>query len=223
MTAPRRRSNRERRDESKGRILDAAEALFAQRGFNGVSLKDIAVAAEVDTSLLHYYFASKAGLFTAVITRQAPRVNRARMEAMATYAQAAGGAPSVEGALRAYLEPAFTLAIEGGQSEQNYMTLIAQISVSPASVLPGVQVDAFDPAIEAFLDLMQQARPKATRTELYWFYHMLSGAIAQSWARTGRIDRLSGGLCRSDDLAEILEQTIAVFSGGPATGVSPGS
>ena len=89
---------------------------------------------------------------------------------------------------------------------------------SPPSALPGVQVDAFDPAIEAFITLLQQARPEATRTELYWFYHMLAGAISQSWARTGRIDRLSGGLCRSDDLETILEQTIAVFAAGPAVG-----
>jgi AcrR family transcriptional regulator len=53
-----RRSNKERRGESQERILDAAEALFARDGFNGISVKEIADAAEVDASLLHYYFAS---------------------------------------------------------------------------------------------------------------------------------------------------------------------
>ena len=50
--------------------------------------------------------------------------------------------------------------------------------------------------------------------DLYWFYHLLSGAITVSWARTGRIDRLSGGACRSDDFESIAQQMIAVFSHG---------
>lgn len=215
MPAARRRSNSERRDESQGRILDAAEALFAQSGFNGVSVKDIAGAAKVDTSLIHYYFGSKAGLFTAVIQRYAPRVNQARMDSMAAYARTAGDGLNLEGVLRAYLEPAFRIAIDGGQSEQNYMRLIAQVSVAPPSAMAGVEVTAFDPVIEAFIALLHQARPAATRTDLYWFYHLLSGAITHSWARTGRIDRLSGGLCRSDDLAQILEEMVQLYAGHP--------
>ena len=73
-----RRSNLERREQSREKILDAAETLFAQGGFNGVSLKDIARAAEVDTSLLHYYFVTKAGLFAAVLERRSEDVNRVR-------------------------------------------------------------------------------------------------------------------------------------------------
>lgn len=211
--APRRR-NSERREESEARILDAAEQLFAAHGFNGVSIKDIAVAAEVDTSLVHYYFGSKAGLFTAVLARRAPGINQARIASMRDYEATARGDVTVAGAVRAYLEPAFAIAIAGGDGEHAYMSLVAQISVTPAGGLPGVDLTAFDPAIEVFIDLLQSARPDATRAELYWFYQMLSGAITQSWARTGRIDRLSGGLCDSDDMETILEQTIAIFSGG---------
>lgn len=221
MPGTRRRSNTERRDESQARILDSAEALFAARGFNGVSVKDIAKAAQVDTSLVHYYFASKAGLFTAVLRRHAPRVNQTRMDSMAAYARSAGTQMTVEGVLRAYLEPAFRLAREGGESEQNYMTLIAQISVLTSDALPGVDTTAFDPAIEAFISMLQQVQPEASREDLYWFYHLLTGAITQSWARTGRIDRLSGGLCRSDDFDTIVEKTVAVFAHGLTVGETP--
>ncbi len=223
MPGTRRRSNTERRDESQGRILDSAEALFAAHGFNGVSVKDIAKAAQVDTSLVHYYFASKAGLFTAVLRRHAPRINQMRMDSMAAYARSAGPDMTVEGVLRAYLEPAFCMARDGGESEQNYMTLIAQISVMTPSALPGVDLTAFDPAIEAFISMLQQVRPDLRREDLYWFYHLLTGAITQSWARTGRIDRLSGGLCRSNDFDTILEKTITVFTHGLAVGDTPRS
>lgn len=217
----RRRTNPERRGVSQEKILDAAEALFARGGFNGVSLKDIAQAADVDASLLHYYFATKAGLFAAVISRRAAAVNEGRLSAMRRYAEAAGDGIAVEGVLRAYLEPAFEFARNGGQSELDYLTLIAQLNSSPAGAIPGADVTPFDPVVQVFIELLGRACPTSSAAELYWFYHMLSGAIGLTWARTGRIDQLSGGACRSDDFHTIAEQMISIFSAGPAARAAP--
>jgi AcrR family transcriptional regulator len=57
--------------ETRTRILDAAEEQFSKRGVDGVTLRDIAQIAEVDTALLHYYFDSKQGIFDAVLARRA--------------------------------------------------------------------------------------------------------------------------------------------------------
>src|SRR5690349_13006978 len=102
-----RRSNKARRGESQERILDAAEALFARDGFNGISVKEIADAAEVDASLLHYYFASKAGLYSAVVGRRAEQVNTARLAALQGYAAEAGSRITVAGVVRAYIRATF--------------------------------------------------------------------------------------------------------------------
>jgi AcrR family transcriptional regulator len=209
-----RRSNRERRDESQERILDAAESLFARFGFNGVSVKDIAQAAEVDASLLHYYFASKAGLYTAVIARRAGEVNDARLTALQAYAAQAEGRPTVAGVVRTYIEATFALARTGGEGYLHYLTLIAQLNSTPAGVVPGSESTPFDEVVQVFIDLLRAASPSSTDADLYWFYHMLSGAISLSWARTGRIDKLSGGRCRSTDFDAIADHMISVFSRG---------
>lgn len=156
----RRRTNPERRGESQEKILDGAEALFARGGFNGVSLKDIAQAADVDTSLLHYYFATKAGLFAAVIARRAAAVNEARLSAMRRYAETAGDSIAVEGVLRAYLEPAFAFVRDGGQSQRDYLTLISQLNSSPVGAIPGADVTPFDPVVQVFIELLGKACPK---------------------------------------------------------------
>lgn len=214
MARPARRSNKERRGESQERILDAAEALFARNGFNGVSVKDIADAADVDASLLHYYFASKAGLYSAVIGRRAEQVNNARLTALQVYAAEAGAKPTVAGAVRAYVQATFDFAITGGEGYLDYLAVIAQLNSTPAGALPISESTPFDVVVQVFIDLLRQASPSSTDAELYWFYHMLSGAISLSWARTGRIDRLSGGLCRSTDFEAIAARMIAVFSRG---------
>ena len=209
-----RRSNKERRGESQERILDAAEALFARDGFNGISVKEIADAAEVDASLLHYYFASKVGLYSAVVGRRADQVNAARLAALQGYAAEAGPDITVAGVVRAYIRATFDFAITGGEGYLNYLTIIAQLNSTPAGAIPIAESTPFDEVVQVFIDLLRRARPRAADAELYWFYHMLSGAISLSWARTGRIDRLSGGLCRSADFEAIAAQMIAVFSRG---------
>ena len=214
MTKRQRRTNPARREESQERILDAAESLFARGGFNGVSLKDIARDAEVDTSLLHYYYASKAGLFSAVLMRRAPAVNLARTASMKRYGQQAGEAISVEGVVRAYLQPTFEFIRTGGQSLRDYLTIIAQLNSTPAGQIAGADVSPFDPVVQDFIGLLRKAAPRRSDADLYWFYHMLSGAISLSWARTGRIDKLSNGRCLSDDFDTIAEQMIAVFAHG---------
>lgn len=213
-SATQRRTNRERRGESQEKILDAAEALFAARTFHGVSIKDIAVAAEVDASLLHYYFGSKAGLHAAVIGRRAEEVNAARLASMARYAEAERGRYTVEGVLRAYLDPTFDFVRARTEGRLNYLTLVAQLNSTPAGLIPGAEATPFDPVIQVFIAMLREASPASSDEDLYWFYHMLSGAITVSWARTGRIDRLSGGLCRSDDFEGIAPQMIALFAEG---------
>jgi AcrR family transcriptional regulator len=209
-----RRTNRERRGESQERILDAAEEVFARSGFHGVSIKDIAQAAEVDASLLHYYFASKAGLYSAAIARRAGDVNVARLAALRAYEAEAGDGITVPGVVRTYIEATFAFARTGGDRYLNYLTLIAQMNSTPAGAIPGLENTPFDEVVQVFVDLLRKASPRSEDTDLYWFYHMLSGAISLSWARTGRIDKLSGGQCLSTDFDAIADQMVAVFSHG---------
>ena len=61
---------------------------------------------------------------------------------------------------------------------------------------------------------LANAAPHRTAAEVHWFYHMLSGAISLTWARTGRLDTLSDGLCRSDDFDTACREMIAVFARG---------
>ena len=55
--------------DSRTGILDAAEQLFARRGFRSTTIKAIAGEAGVNTALLYYYFPDKQGLYHAVLER----------------------------------------------------------------------------------------------------------------------------------------------------------
>jgi len=64
------------------------------------------------------------------------------------------------------------------------------------------------------LGLLKQAMPDCSDEDLFWGYPFVSGALMLTLARTGRIDKLSGGLCRSDDYAAVKARMATFMAGG---------
>ena len=128
--ARRRPTKAEQRAETMEQILDAAEYLFSKHGLHGVTLKDVAKRVGVHHTLLNYYFEDKKKLFDAVSGRRAGVTVERRMKALDEYDAATGGKPTVEGALRAFLDTDLDLYIQGGEGWMNYGALGALMSNS---------------------------------------------------------------------------------------------
>ncbi|WP_313004714.1 TetR/AcrR family transcriptional regulator [Brevundimonas sp.] len=203
----------QRREETTTRILDAAEALFARHGLHGVTLKAVAKEANVDTALLHYYFDDKNRLFSTVFGRRAEVVNRLRLDSLDRYEAEHGDAMTIGGAIDAFLRPLFLLFDEDNKAWLNYAALVAQVNNTP--VWGGDTMHQhFDPVIDRFIGVLKRIAPDTPPRQIYWFYHLLSGALTLSLAQTGRIDVLSGGLCKSSEMGAICDAMEAVFTGG---------
>ena len=192
----------EQAGDTREAILDAAEALFSQHGFYGVTMRQVARAAGVDAALLHYYFDTKRGLFDAAFLRRAEILNAERIAALEEYERAAAGRMTVEGCLVAFLSPIMQWWTNGGPGWKNYFRLVA--SVNNTADWGGETMGRyFNPAIQRLIDQLRRVLPDARDEDLYWSWNFISGALTLAFAETGRIDKLSGGLCRSDDVPAI--------------------
>jgi AcrR family transcriptional regulator len=213
MTAKRvRRTKAEQRAESLEQILDAAENLFSKHGLHGVTLGDVANAVGVQRTLMHYYFDDKRSLFNAVFARRAGVSSGRRIAALDKYAAEAGDHPTVEGALHAFLDTDLDLYIEGGELWMNYGALCARVSNTPEGAeLLDVH---FDPVVLKLIALLKRALPDKSEEAIFWGYHFVTGALMNTLARTGRIDRLSGGICRSDDFEAVKKQMAGFMAAG---------
>jgi AcrR family transcriptional regulator len=207
-----RRSKAEQRAESLEQILDAAEYLFSKNGFYGVTLRDVAQRVGIHTTLLHYYFDDKHHLFEAVFKRRASVTCNRRMAALEQYEAEAGEHPTVEGALHAFLDPDFDLYIEGGEPWVNYAAFCARVSHSQE----GAEMMAanFDPVVLKLIGILKRALPDYSDEDIFWGYHFVTGALMNTLARTGRIDRLSGGICRSDDFPAVRKRIAEFMAAG---------
>ncbi|MEG3179051.1 TetR/AcrR family transcriptional regulator [Sphingomonas sp. LT1P40] len=211
---PRRRSTKaEQRAETMEQILDEAEYLFSRHGLYGVTLKDVAKRVGVHHTLLNYYFDDKKKLFDAVFARRAQVTISRRMEALDAYEASSDGKPSVEGALRAFLDTDLDLYIEGGESWKNYGALGALVSNSPEWGAEMMDTH-FDPVVLRLVELLKKALPGCAEADIFWGYHFVTGALMTTLARTGRIDKLSGGLCKSEDFAAVKARMASFMAAG---------
>ncbi|WP_292084999.1 MULTISPECIES: TetR/AcrR family transcriptional regulator [unclassified Brevundimonas] len=199
--------------ETRDAILNAAEDLFSKHGFYGVTIREVAREAGVDTALVHYYFGAKKELFDAVFIRRAEVWNNERVAAVDRYAEAAGEAMTLEGLFEAFLRPPFQWSLKGGPGWKHYAALVAQTNANPAF---GGETMAryFDPAIRRLLELVKRIHPEARDEDLYWAWHNLSGALTLTLGETGRLDRLSGGLCKSGDLDSACDYMVRFAAAG---------
>lgn len=199
--------------ELRGVILDAAEELFSAHGFYGVTVRDVAATAGVDTALIHYYFGAKRELFDAVFARRAEIVNQARLDAMAAYQAAHPEGMTVEGVIEAFIGPLIERSMTEDPGWRNYFRLVALVNNTPA--WGGDTMHRFfDPVVRRLIDMLKLALPAAELRDLYWSYQFLTGAMMLALSETGRIDQLSDGLCHSDDMQAVRARIFAYCAAG---------
>jgi AcrR family transcriptional regulator len=196
--------------ETQGRILDAAEELFSIHGLYGVTLRDIATKADVDTALLHYYFDSKDNIFKEVVARRGDLLTAECNRELDAYEAEAGDNLTVEGIIGTYVRPIFRFNRSGGRSWRNYCAIMMRLSNSPDWAAE-VIAEHFDPLALRVIGMLRKALPEADEASLYWAYQMFGRVFAITNAPKGRLERLSGGLCKANDF-DAMEPLIVRFA-----------
>lgn len=194
-------------------ILDAAEALFSRHGFYGVTVRQVASEAGVDTALIHYYFGAKRELFDSVFARRAGLLNAMRLDAMRAYVATHAADLNVEGVIESFIGPLLELSLTNDEGWKNYFRLVALVNNTPA--WGGETMHRFfDPVVQELIAAWKAALPHASDRDLYWSYQFLTGAMMLTLSETGRIDQLSGGLCRSTDMEAVRARLYAWCAAG---------
>src|SRR6478735_6869880 len=119
--------------DTKTRILDVAEGLFMEHGFEATSLRQLTSAAGVNLASVNYHFGSKEELFTAVLTRRLDPMNQERIELLESAEKEAAGRPvTCEKIISAMLIPALRLARDEKRGGKNFMRLLGRAYADPA-------------------------------------------------------------------------------------------
>lgn len=170
---------------TKERILDVAELLFMEHGYEATSLRSITAAADANLAAVNYHFGSKEALFEAVFTRRLDPMNQKRVELLARYeSQAAGQPVTCERILIALLIPALELGRDPERGGSNFLRLLGRAYADPAPFIRQFLSDQYATMIARFKAAFAQALPHLPKKELSWRLHFLMGALSYTLAGT---------------------------------------
>ena len=188
-------------------ILDAAEKLFSEHGLDGVSMRDIAVSAEVTLALVNYHFGSKDKLYRAVFERRIVPISSSRRAALALVL--ASKAPLIRDVLDALARPWVEMRSQAGGLA--YSRLIAREVNDPAEGRRGIVSDLLDPIALEFIAAMKKALPAMEASKASWAYHFFIGALLLILSNPDRVTRLSGKLCNIKDEQAVIDEIVTFF------------
>lgn len=198
--------------DTKDRIMDAAEALFLDHGFEATSLRQITAAAGVNLAAVNYHFGSKEELFQAVLTRRLDPMNIERIDILDDYEQAAEGkALSCEKILAAMFIPALRLSRDTRRGGQNFLRLLGRAYADPAPFIRQFLSEQYAPMIGRFKIAFARALPKLPKQELSWRLHFMMGALSYTLAGADILKLIAQINPIATDNDELLLRRLAPF------------
>ena len=194
-------------------ILDASELVFANSGYEGATIREIAEKACVAQGLIHYHFKTKDVLFEKMVARRSVHINDRRAELLDELFQPEGSLT-----LENIVEALFRPTIEAGISQANNGGAFARILVSIANSTDDRQRHLtekyYDPIAQKYITALIVIEPGLTRENAVWAYMFAIGVGMTMMAKTGRPARLSDGICDDGNVDKMLLKIVPFICAG---------
>jgi AcrR family transcriptional regulator len=197
---------------TKDRILDAAEALFMEHGYEATTLRAITTLAGANLAAANYHFGSKEALFEAVLTRRLDPMNQERVNLLTRLEQESAPAPvPCEKILAAMFIPALHLARDPARGGKNFLRLLGRAYADPAPFIRRFLSEQYASMIVRFKDAFGRALPELPKRELSWRLHFIMGALSYTLAGTDALKLIAELTPQETDNDEMLLHRLAPF------------
>jgi len=208
------KSSQQRSLKTRKGILDAAEQLFAERGFYGTSMRDITALSGSRTSLCYYHFGTKDDVLQAVVDRRAKEHMEYMLASLRRASDAYGRVVPLSVLIEAYMRPCLEHHLNSGPGWHNYVRLLAHLASESASSEYAKKFFQYDSVNEAFLAAFSRSSPGTDDASIHWGFYFLQTATINLILETHLIDRQSGGLCNSSDIDMIMASAKQFYNAG---------
>ena len=182
----------EDRHNTKDRLLDAAEALFAEKAFENVSIRELAAAADVNVAAVNYHFRNKENLFHEVVTRRFTAQRDTTLAALDELLASTDGRPSVEQVIRTLVRNHLEGALPG-PGQASFLALVArQMDPGNAQMAGQFFKTIVAPVFATFAKAIMAARPTLERDQVTWIAASIVGQIHHLIIRWHKRQTLEG-------------------------------
>lgn len=198
--------------ETRTRILDAAEELFMQHGFESTSMRTLTAKAEANLAAVNYHFGSKDALIEAVFRRRLDPMNTNRIAELDRLEKEAGGRPlSPEQIIRAFVGASLRMIEDSKSGGRNFIRLLGRTYTDPQKHIRSLIGQLYAPAMARFKAAFERSLPQMPGDELVWRMHFMFGTLAYTLAATDTVQLIAG--CKPEDRYDacLLEARLTAF------------
>ena len=200
--------------DTKSQILDTAERLFAQKGFDAVSLRNIVTVAKVNLAAVHYHFGSKQSLLHTVVARRLRPINEERLARLAEAQAKAGKRPvKLERVLECLFLPLFRVQADPKVGPA-FSRLIGRVLFDRNADLQKFMMNELAEVIPQFSAALDAALPGLPKEETDWRSHFMAGAMAHTLCNADLLAKFTGTQFDPGDYETTVKRLIEFTAAG---------
>lgn len=202
----------ELRNDTRTRILDAAELLFMAHGLEATTLRMITGEAQVNLAAVNYHFGSKEALIEEMFRRRLTWLNEERLRELDRFEAMAQGAPlKPRQIVDAFFGVALRMAadVEGGG--RDFMRLLGRTYTEPSDFVRGFLAEEYAAVIARFKAALIRALPDVPRAEILWRFHFMLGAMSYAISGADALHIVDDGTLTEEPDAEALHVRLMSF------------
>ncbi len=212
MQKPRKPGRPREGNDLRDQILDSAELHFAENGFAGAALRDIAAGAGVNQALIRYYFGTKEDLFKEVFRRRGGALSGQR-HVLLDRLLAEKSAPSVEEIVQAYLYPQWDMKYSGPNGAA-FVRLQARLHAEPEETALQLRREVYDASVKRYIAALEEALPGIPRDLISIRMAFLVGTYLFMLNDLGRLGDMTEGQLSDIGKEPMLNNLVAFLSAG---------
>lgn len=201
--------------ETRVRILDAAQALFTEQGFEATTLRQITGAAEVNLAAVNYHFGSKEELIHEVFRRRLTWLNQQRLRELDRLEAAAGGGPlKPSRILEVFFGAALKMAADTKGGGRTFMRLLGRTYTKPSEFVRGFLAEEYAAVLARFKAALIKALPGVPEEEILWRFHFMMGAMSYALSGTDALHIVAKHALDDGDAEALYARLMSFMLGG---------
>ncbi|WP_133407331.1 TetR/AcrR family transcriptional regulator [Parashewanella tropica] len=196
---------------TKNKILNAAEKLFAERGFSETSLRLITSKAEVNLASVNYHFGSKKELIRAVLARYLDVF----MPAAVTSLEQLPEDSSLEDVFSSLVNPLLELKRLHPEATSNFLQLISRGYIESQGHLRWFFTTHYGSSLAVFINAVKSCAPDIPASDMFWRLHFTLGTVVFTMASSDALMEIAAAdFEEHNDIETVIRKLIPYMASG---------
>ena len=205
---------------TRKRLIDATARLFAQNGYNGLTLRSVAREANANLAAANYHFGSKDAMVLEMLRERVQPINARRLELLELAKREKEGQPlEAHEIFHSLIFPIGEEISRSTQSRCSLAQLVARTFTEPARFIERMHQRFFSQIAEIYFRELSLAYPLAPSHEIYWHLHLAISSMLGALAQHRRLDAFTQGVCSEEQGEEMIGRLIQFVTHGFDQGI----